>query len=142
MAKKQEIQKNSDTTAESYFKHLTVTFNSYTRIKQPDMTDEYKFYKVYSPLKFKLRPREDIYLDLKFNLKTSKELEPWMNILPSLKGFGLNVANQDITKNNMIQLHLLNQSFAYTIEVKKEQCIAFITLLGVSSYHIINTEYT
>ena len=65
MAKKQEIQKNSDTTAESYFKHLTVTFNSYTRIKQPDMTDEYKFYKVYSPLKFKLRPREDIKIQSK-----------------------------------------------------------------------------
>ena len=142
MAEKQEINTNSDTTAESYFRYLTVTFNSYTGIKQPHITNADKFYKIYSSEKFKLRPREDIYLDLKFNVKASKELDPWISLLPSLKGCGLTIANQDKTKDNTIQLHLLNQSFTYTINIKKKQCIAFIFLLGESSYDIIKTEYT
>ena len=61
-------------TAESYFRNLTVTFNSYTGIKKPEMTDTDKFYKVYSPKKFKLKPKDDIYLDLQFNVETSQEL--------------------------------------------------------------------
>ena len=45
----------------TYFENLTINFNSYVVIKNPDMTDKTKFYKVYSPKKFKLRPRDDIY---------------------------------------------------------------------------------
>ena len=44
-----------------YYRHLTVNFNSYIGIKQPNMTDKDKFYKVYSNL-------DDIYLDLKFDI--------------------------------------------------------------------------
>ena len=62
---KQEKSANNMT---AYFNCLTVIFNSYVGIKQPDMTNKNKFYKVYSPEKFKLRPREDIFLDLKFNI--------------------------------------------------------------------------
>ena len=77
--------------AEAYFRNLTVTFNSCTGIKKPDMTNSDKFYKVYSPQKFKLSPREDIYLDLKFNVEASKELYPWISLLPSIKGLGLHI---------------------------------------------------
>ena len=52
----------------TYFRHLTVNFNLHTGVKQPDMTSKDRFYKVYSPLKFKLRPRDDIYLDLRFDI--------------------------------------------------------------------------
>ena len=55
---------------ETYFTNLTVTFNAYTGIIKPDMTGADKFYKIYSRKKFKLKPRDDIYLDLKF--KTEK----------------------------------------------------------------------
>ena len=41
-----------------------------------------KFYKVYSPEKFKLRPRDDIYLDLKFEIQTPETIEAWLNLLP------------------------------------------------------------
>ena len=37
---------------ETYFRNLTVTFNSYTGIKKPDMKNSDKFYKVYSPKNF------------------------------------------------------------------------------------------
>ena len=130
---------------ESYFRNLPVTFNSYKGIKKPDMTNSDKFYKIYSPKKFKLRPRDDIYLDLKFNVEASKELDPWISLLPSIKELGLNIENEDwannLTKDNTIQLHLLNKSFTYSINMSKNQCIAFIFLLGEFSTDLITTKY-
>ena len=58
----------------TYFKNLTVNFSLYTGIKQPDMIQDDRFYKVYLPEKFKLRPRDDIHLDLKFNIETRQTL--------------------------------------------------------------------
>ena len=109
------------------------------------MKDNEKFYKIYTPKKFELRPRDDIYLDLKFNVETSEELQPWISIFQSLKGLGLVIENEDwtknITKDNTIQLHLLNRSFTYTIDICNKQCIAFIFLFGEFSTNIITTKY-
>ena len=84
---------------ETYFRNLTVTFNSYTGIKKPDMKNSDKFYKVYSPKNFQLRPRDNIYLDLRFNVEASKELDPWISLLLSIKGLGLKIENEDWTNN-------------------------------------------
>ena len=123
---KQENTNNMTT----YFENLTINFNSYVGIKQPDKTDKGRFYKVYSPKKFKLRPRDDIHLNLYFNIQTPERIKPWLNLLPSLKEMGLHIENDDwasnITKDNTIELHLLNRSFNDTINVKKNQCIGFI----------------
>ena len=128
-----------------YYRHLTVNFNSYIGIKQPNMTDKDKFYKVYSPEKFKLRPRDDIYLDLKFDIQTPETIEPWLNLLASLKTLGLHFENEDWvtnkTKKNTIQLHILNKSFDYTASIKKNQCIGFSFLLGERSTDTIYTKY-
>ena len=83
----------------AYFQNLTVNFNSYVGIKQPDKTDKGRFYKVYSPEKFKLRPRDDIHLNLKFNIQTPEIIEPWLNLLPSLKEMGLHIENKDWVSN-------------------------------------------
>ena len=100
-----------------------MNFNLQTGVKQPDMTSKDRFYKVCSPLKFKLRPRDDIYLNLKFDIQTPETSEPWLNLLPSLNGFGLLIENDDWiqnkTKVNTIQLHILNRSFTHTIDIKK-----------------------
>ena len=129
----------------TYFENLTVTFNSYVGIKKPDMTDKSRFFKVYSPIKFKLRPRDDIYLDLKCNIETPHRVNPWLNLLPSIKATGLRIENEDwknnLTKDNTIQLHLLNTSFVYTIDIKKNQCIGFIFLLDERCNDIITTKY-
>ena len=119
---------------EPYFENLTINFNSYVGTKNPDMTDKTKFYKVYSPEKFKLRPRDVIYLDLKFDIQTPYRIEPWLNLLPLLKTMGLFIENDDwknnLKKDNKIQSHLLNASFTFIINIKKNQCIGFIFLLG------------
>ena len=52
----------------TYFRYLTVNFNLHTGVKQSDMTSKDRFYKACSPLKFKLRPRDDIYLDLRYSI--------------------------------------------------------------------------
>ena len=128
-----------------YFENLTINFNSYVGIKNPDMTDKTKFYKVYSPKKFKLRPIDDIYLDLKFNIQMPDRIEPWLNLLPSLKSIGLHIENNDwknnLTKDNTVQPHILNRSFTYTIEIKRNQCIGFIFLLGERYNDIFTTKY-
>ena len=130
---------------ETYFENLAINFNSYVGIKKTDMTDKTKFYKVYSPEKFKLRPRDDIYLDLKLNIQTSDRIETWLKLLPWLKTMRLCNENDNwknnFTKDNTIQLHLLNTSFTYTINIKKKQCIGFIFLLGKRYTDIITTKY-
>ena len=124
-----------------HFRNLTVNINlhkkfdeSQVTIKKPDMTSRDRFYKIYSPLTFKLKPRDDIYLDLKFDIQTPETIEPWLNLLPSFKSMGMHIKNNDWisnkTKDNTIQLHLLNKSFTYTLKVKKHQCFAYIFLLG------------
>ena len=94
------------------------------------MTSRDKFYKIYPPLAFKLKPRGDIYLDLKFDIQTPETIEPCLNLLPSFKPMGMHIENDDWisnkTKDNTIQLHLLNKSFTYTLKVKKHQCFAYI----------------
>ena len=72
MAEKQEI----NTPAVEYFRNLSVTFDAYVGIKQPDLTNSKNFYTIYSPKEFTLKPRDDIVLVLKFNITTSKELYP------------------------------------------------------------------
>ena len=130
---------------EIHFRHLTGNFNLYTGVKKLHMTSKDRFYKVYSPEKIKLRPGDDIHLDLKFDIQTPEILSPWLNILPSLKTMGLHIENDDWaenkTKDNTIQLHILNRSFTYTIDTKKDQCIGFIFLLGEQITDNITTKY-
>ena len=103
------------------FNLVNVTINSIIGSKQPEMHKPIKFYKINSPEKFKLRRRDNIYLDLKFNMRT--QIEPWINLLPSLQDRGLKTENQDKTKDDTIQLHIMNRSFNYTTNIKKNQCI-------------------
>ena len=130
----------------SYYRYLNVEFVSHTDIKQPNMTEKEKFYKVYSPEKFKLVPRQDIYLDLKLDIATPPGIEPWLNLLPSLKGLGLKIESEDWisnkTKDNTIMLHILNRSFYHTASIKKGKGIGFIFLLGERVNDVIITKYT
>ena len=113
-----------------HFRNLTVNINlhkkfdeSQVTIKKTDMTSRDRFYKIYSPLTFKLKPRDDIYLDLKFDIQTPETIEPLLNLLPSFKLMEMHMENDESISNkrkyNTIQFHLLNKSFTYTLKVKK-----------------------
>ena len=137
----------------SHFRNLTVNINllreynegSQRNMKTPEITSTDKFYKVYSLLKFKLKPRDRIFIDLKFNIQTPETIQPWLNLLPSFKSAGLHIENDDWlskkTRDSTIQPHILNRSFTYTTKVKKNQCIAYIFLLGEKPNDTINTIY-
>ena len=136
-----------------HFRNLTVNINllkeynegSERNMKKPEITSRDKFYKVYSPLKFKLKPRDDIFIDLKFDIQMPEPIQPWLNLLPSFKSTGLHIENDgwlsNKTRDGTIQLHILNRSFTYTITVKKNQCIAYTFLLGEKPNDTINTIY-
>ena len=72
-------------------------------------------------------------------------IEPWLNLIPSLKTIGLHIENEDWTSNktkdNTIQLDILNRSFNFTINIKKSQCLGFIFLLGEKPNNTITTIY-
>ena len=114
-------------------------------MKKLEITSRDKFYKVYSPLKFKLKPRDDIFIDLKFDIQTPEKIQSWLNLLPLFKSAGLHIENDNWlsnkTRDSKIQLHILNRSFTYTIKVKKNQCIAYIFLLREKPNDKINTIY-
>ena len=141
----QNRKTKEDKLMETNFKNLTINFNSYSGIKKPDITSKSHFYKIYSPEKFKLRPRDDIRLDLKFYVKTPDRIKPWLNLLPLLRGLQIYIENEDwqnnLTKDNTIQLHLLHKSFNYTIQIKEKQRVGFIFLLGQKPSDKIVTKY-
>ena len=78
-------QHSQDVAGLTYFNRSTnfnvvnVTIDSIVGSKQPEMHNPNRFYKIYSPEKFKFRPGNDIYLDLKFNIETPTQIEPWIN---------------------------------------------------------------
>ena len=131
--------------ATAHFKYLKVNISLHAGIKKPDMTDKDKFCKVYSPLSFKVRPRDDIYLDLGFNIETPETIEPWLNLLPSLKGLELSIENdhwaENKTTNDTIQLHILNKNFHHTFNIKKKQYIGFTFSLGEHCTDKVTTKY-
>ena len=126
--------------------YLIVEIDSHSQVQQPNMTAKEDFYKIYSPKKFKLRPRDDIYLDLKIKINVPNTLEPWINLLLSLKGLGLKIEDNDWVsnkaKNDTIQWHILTRSFTRTIEIGKNQVTSFLFLLGQKSTDKINTKDT
>ena len=126
----------------------TITFfvqiDSHSQVNQPNMTAKGDFDEIYSPKKFKLTPRDDIYLDLKIKINVPNTLEPWINLLPSLKGLGLKIEDNDWvsnkTKNDSVT-HI-EQKFYKNNWNKKNQVIAFLFLSGQKSTDKINTKYT
>ena len=131
-----------NTKSENNFRTLLVKFKGCSKYKQPDLFNFENFYTIYSPKKSKLGPREDIMLDLKFNVRTSKELDPWISLLPTLKCHGLTLISKHENAEGTIEVNLKNQSYHYTVEVKKKQCLAFISLLGEYPTDVIKTEHT
>ena len=61
------------------FRELLVPINLHGGIQNPEHATQNRFYKVHSPEKFKLRPQEDIYMDLKFDIQTPETIQPWLD---------------------------------------------------------------
>ena len=107
----------------TYFNDLKIEIASYMGVKQPDKSTDGAFYKIYSPQSFILRPREDIYFDLKIKINTPPQLEAWINLLPSLKERGFKIEEHrwcvNKLKDDSIQLHIFNRNFQRQLLLKK-----------------------
>ena len=69
----------------TYFKTVEIKIGASEDVKRPVLNKNNSFYIIYSPEKIKLRPRDNILLDLKIKVDVSKSLEAWINLLPCLK---------------------------------------------------------
>ena len=76
------------------FNNLNIEISHKKNIQPPELEDK-SFYKIYSPEAFTLRPRDDVYQDLKFKIDIPTQIERWINLLPLLKQFDLRMENQD-----------------------------------------------
>ena len=89
------------------------------------MDDEKAFYHIYSLESFVLRPRDNIYLDLKFKFNKLEQLEPWINLLSCLKEQGFKIEDYNWASNELkdgtIQLHILNRDFTKKRNACKEK---------------------
>ena len=98
----------------SFYRYLNVEFVSHIDIIQPNMTDADKFYKVYSPEKFKLAPREDIYLDLKFDINTLPKPNMHQNMVKFITIFKNNGTKIRKRRLGIKQNKRQDYSIAYT----------------------------
>ena len=128
----------------------------HSSIKQPDTTKN-DCLVIYSPECITLKPREDTYLDLKFNVEFSATSHPSqaeqfsclptfsLNLSSTFKMLGLFIEESDWvsnrTKNNTIQLHLFNKSHYYTVKIKQNDVLRYLFLLGKSADCKIITQY-
>ena len=120
---------------------ITIEYNKKCK-KAPLLFDQEDFYTVYSPKRLELKPRDSCILNLLFNVTSdSKEIDPWISIIPTHKCRGLAIISKTVNPNKEIELYLQNQSYNYTVEVKKYSSLAFIFLLGLMPRDIIKTEY-
>ena len=74
-------------------KILASRYNKNRNSKRPQFSVNDKFYIIYSPTKFKLRPCESIMLDLRFKTKLPGNVQGIISLLPSLILQGLTIEN-------------------------------------------------
>ena len=121
-------------------------------INQPDFTQKDYCFVIYSPENITIKPRQDTYLDLKFNmdfknLPDDLEYLPqlWLKLSSTFKMMGLFIEESEEwvsnrTKNNTIQLHLLNRSH-YDVKIEKDDVLGYIFLLSKLSHYQIEPLY-
>ena len=101
--------------------------------KPPHLSPNEKFYVIYSPMKFKLRPCESIMLNLQLKIKLLDWVQGFIGLLPSLILQSLTIENSkrvtSQTQYELIKSDLLNRNFNNTIKIKKNQEIAGLLLL-------------
>ena len=140
MASNFDLNTESDDKQKEHL--ITIEYNNKKCKKIPAIVENEDFYTVYSSKGFELKPRDSYVLNLHFNI-TSKfaEIDPWISLIPTLKCRGLTILSKTVNRNKEIEIMLQNQSYHYTIEIKKRQVLAFIFMLGLGSKDYVKTEY-
>ena len=104
MATNTELNKEINTDFKKF-----VTFECHEKkkkVKLPEQVSDDNFCMVFSTKSFMIKPGEDKILDLKFNITTSKELDPWISLVPTLKCRGLRLISKYVNAKGTIEMHL------------------------------------
>ena len=100
------------------------------------------FYKIFSPMAFKLKPMESITLDLKFSIYTPTLPITDIDLFPTLKQFGLSIEESNwktADRTETIKLCLLNKNYSNAFNIKKGQLLIYLLLPYTNKK--IKTEY-
>ena len=109
------------------------------------------FYKVFSPMAFKLKPMESITIDLKINIIWAEGLKPKdFDLFPSLKQFGLSLEETNwkevsgtltefTTQKKSIVITILDKNCSNSFNIKKHNLILYFLLPYTNKQ--IKTEY-
>ena len=109
------------------------------------------FYKVFSPIAFKLKPMESITIDLKINIIWAEGLKPKdFDLFPSLKQFGLSLEQTNwkevsatltelTPQTKSIVITILNKNFSNSFNIKKHNLLLYFLLPYTNKQ--IKTEY-
>ena len=112
------------------------------RIKKTCATQK-AFYKIFSPIGFKLKPMESKTIDLQINISADL-ITAEFNLLPTLRQFGLSIEEnkwKTAAGLDTIKIHLLNKNYTNTFNIKKSQVLAYYLLPDPHTNKRIRTDY-
>ena len=113
-----------------HFNAINIEFLTEPEVKKPKLSNDGSFYIIYSPEKIKLRPRDSAMLNLRLKVNLPNEIEAMIGLLPSFVSRKLSIENSNWISNKrkdeIIQLDILNRHFCNTINIRKNQELAYI----------------
>ena len=127
------------------FNAINVQFSTEPDASKPKLSDNGSVYIIYSPEKIKLRPRDSAMLNLRLKVNLPNEIEAMIGLLPSFVSRKLSKENfnwiSNKRKDEIIQLDILNRHFCKTINIRKNQELAYIFLINQKSCDKLVTTY-
>ena len=129
-------QNNEDNCIDmiQHFNAINIEFLTEPEVKKPKLSNDRSFYIIYSPEKIKLRPRDSAILNFRLKVNLPDEIEAMIGLLPSFVSRKLSIENSNWISNKrkdeIIQLDILNRHFCKTINIRKNQELAYIFLIN------------
>ena len=127
------------------FNAINVQFSTEPDVSKPKLSDNGSAYIIYSPEKIKLRPRDSAMLNLRLKVNLPNKIEAMIGLLPSFVSRKRSIENSDWISNKrkdeIIQLDILNRHFCKTINIRKNQELAYIFLINQKSCDKLVTTY-
>ena len=132
-------------------KNLLIRIMHHSDISQPEYLKHDNSLVITSPVNLTLEPRSDTEIDLKFNIEFEQKSELykqsiWLKPSTVLGTLGFDIEDKETwfmnkTKQNTIQLHVLNKSFYYKIRIKKNHVLGFGFLLAKKDGENLDISY-
>ena len=128
--------------------NLLIKIKRHSYINQPDYLKHNNAIVIQSPVNLKLKPRCDAWIDLGFNIQYnfSYTHSLWLKPATIFGSIGLDIEDKDnwyknLTKNNTVMTHLRNTSFYYDINIKPNDIIGYVFVLGKTDKENVTIEY-